>query len=675
MLVAALAAVVVIVLIARGGKRHSSSGSTPSKPGAADPWAQAAGSGPGGRVTDLASLGLKLNRGGPPVTVSGVVRLQPGGTPVADAEVAFMSDAGENTATTDGSGRYSIRVASGIRWKVHARSEQAVGYPESITPTADATRDLEVHPTATVKGRVVDARGAAVPGASVAIEVDAADRGLLEAALAMSTTTDDAGAFELQSVPGAVKVHGAHGLAHGIVPLSAVAPGDSVDVTVALADPVTFRGRVLDAEGQAVAGAKVLTATILAVGGPVEKQQFDTRDDGGFELRTPAGIVRLEARKGSDLSVAQAQPYAGGTTVDNLTLTIAAPVALRGKVMTEDGTPVVSAKVRLAANSVYDTATGSDGTFEVSAPGGQAYTVKVRHSDGQVDRVIAAWNGEETFVMRRFGSIEVQVADGKGEVTAVIDSFLPAGEKTPRAPTEAHFRGTGGTVTLGQLEPGVYDLTVATAGAGATRVPRLAVGDGEARTVKVALAAPVAVRGVVRSSNQPVGGAQVTIGARTAFTDAKGRWVIPDVAAGPVSIMVNKAGFGTAWAGATAAADARPVEIELAPRDGVVDGVGVVVAAAATGAVVTAVLPGSPAEGKLAAGDVIAEVDGTDVGKAAIDDIVGRLRGVAGSSVSITVQRGNDTTTVDVVRKHLVVPAGSGPVAVAALRRAGGARC
>jgi hypothetical protein len=42
---------------------------------------------------------------------------------------------------------------------------------------------------------------------------------------------------------------------------------------------------------------------------------------------------------------------------------------------------------------------------------------------------------------------------------------------------------------------------------------------------------------------------------------------------------------------------------------------------------------------------VIAEVDGTDVAAAAMDDIIARLRGSAGSSVTITVQRG---------RRHLV---------------------
>ena len=201
---AALLAVGAIFAITRSGSSHKPSVKAGSAAGSADPWAQAGSAAPGRLAlpADLpASLGLRMKKGGPPVTVTGTVRLAPGGTPVAEAEVAFMSDLGENTAITDGSGRYTIKIASGIRWKVHARSEKAVGYPEAIEPAADTVRDLDIHPTAAIKGKVVDARGAAAPGANVSIEVDAADRGLLEAALGMSAVADGGGRFELEAVP------------------------------------------------------------------------------------------------------------------------------------------------------------------------------------------------------------------------------------------------------------------------------------------------------------------------------------------------------------------------------------------------------------------------------------------------------------------------------------------
>jgi len=618
-------------------------------------------------------MGLRFRAAGPPVTVTGTVRLAGAGTPVAGAEVAFMNETGENSVTADDSGRYSIQVGSGVRWKVHARTDAAVGYPEAFTPSAEnSTRDLEVQPTATIAGSVIDMRGAAVPGAMISIEVDAADRGLLEGALPMSTTADDAGRFELATIPGTFKVKAARGHAQGAAEVTALAPGGSLTLQLQVRDPVTLAGRVVDAEGAAVPDAKVLVAATIANGGPTEKFTFSTDAAGTFAGTSPAGWIRLEAKKGDSLSPATAAWYGSGERHDALVITIAPPVALRGKVMTSDGTPVVGAKVRLVAHAVYDGASGSDGSFEIAAPGDQAYLIKIKHSDGQLERQLTGWAGEPTFVLRRFGSLTVKVA-GAGEVTAAVESFLPTGEAAPRAPAVGRFRGGSGTVTLPDLEPGTYDLTISTDGAGATRVPRVAIEEGASRTIDVALAAPVAVRGLVRSSGQPVAGAQVTIGARVAFTDARGRWTIADVAAGPIAIAVTKTGFGSAWAGAVADADAKPIELELRATGAQVDGIGLVLGPAPRGAIVANVLPGSPAEGKLAPGDVIAEVDGTDVATAALDDIVARLRGTAGSSVSITVVRGTDRSTVGLVRKRLVVPDGTPAVAARAPRRE--ARC
>lgn len=668
--IAAVAVIAVAIGISQrggGGKRTAA-----NRPAATDPWA--APTGPAApRAPNAFDRLVRARPAGPPVTVTGTVRLAGAGTPVAGAEVAFMNETGENTATADDSGRYSIQVASGIRWKVHARTDTTVGYPEAFTPSAtDTARDLEVQPTATVTGAVVDARGAAVPGAVISVEVDAADRGLLEGALPMSTTADDAGRFELATVPGTFKVKAARDHAQGAAAVVALAPGGRLAVEIRLRDPLTLSGRVVDGEGRPLPDAKVLVAATIAEGGPTEKLQLTSGADGSFAGTSPAGWVRIEARKGSDLSPATAAWYESGTRLDNLVLTVAPPVALRGKVVTSEGLPIVGARVRLVAHAVYDSATGSDGSFEVAAPGDQAYLVKIKHSDGQLERQLTGWDGEQTFVMRRFGSLRITAA-GTGELTAAIDGFAPVGETAARLPAVTRFRGNGGVVELTDLEPGTYDLTVATDGAGATRVPRVVIEEGAARTLTVELTAPVTVRGVVRSGAQPVAGAQVVIGARAAFTDARGRWSIDGVAAGPIALTATKHGLGDARVGATAAVDGAPIEIELRASGPQVEGVGLVLGPAAEGAIVTTVLPGSPAEGKLAPGDVIAAVDGADVARAAMDDIVGRLRGAAGSSVKITIRRGADKTTVDVVRRRVAAPPGQPVVATRSVRRE--ARC
>ncbi len=666
--VAVIAAVIAIFVVAGGRGGKGGGKQPPAATSGDDPWAEPTG-GPASEAAKLfqrkgpAPAWLRARPAGPPVTVTGTVRMAPGGAPVAGAEVAFLNDSGENTATSDGVGRYQITVASGIAWRVHARTEAAVGYPESFIPTGDApVRDLEVHATATVRGRVIDMRGAPVAGAELSLHVDAAARPLLESSLPMSATADGAGRFELQALPGAVLIKGQHGKRQGVGVLSTLAPGETAEVEIKLLDAITVTGRVVDGAGKEVGDAKVLAAVTIHPGGPTEKLQLDTRPDGGFEFTMPAGWLRLEARRHGELSPASAQWVGSGERLDNVELKIARPTGMRGKVITSAGTPVSGARVRLVAHAVYDAVTGNDGTFAVEAIAGQPYLVKVRHTDGMLDRQVAAWNGEEVFVMKPFGGIRVLAPGTTGELTVTVDSFLPAGEDAPRAPAEARFRGAGGSVVLANLEPGVYDLTVSAGTAGSVRVPRIGVAEGAMREVKVALAAPVTVRGIVKSGGQPIGGARVAIGGKAGFSDSKGRWSIADVPAGPVAVVVTKANFGTAWASGVAAEDGEPISVEMRPASdaaGLVEGIGVVLAPASQGAVVVSVLPGAPAEGKLAAGDVIAEVGGTDVSAAPMEEIVARLRGTAGSSVSIERRRGDESATVDVVRKRLVVPQGT----------------
>jgi hypothetical protein len=546
---------------------------------------------------------------------------------------------------------------------VHARTEKAVGYPESFVPGGESpVRDLEIHPTATVRGRVLDPRGGVVPGAEVSLYLEQSARNMLESAMPTSSTADSAGRFELAALPGAITVKGALGHRQGVASLPTLAPGETAQVDVTIVDPIHVSGRVVDGKGAGVEGAKILVAATISTGGPTEKQQVDSGPDGAFELNAPAGWLRLEARRFGELSPASMQWVDGGKRLDGVVLTIGPPAGMKGKVVTTDGTPVSGAKIRLVANAVYDTTTGNDGTFTASAPGPQAFLVKVRHTDGTLDRHVAAWNGEEVFVMKRFAGLRVLAEGASGEVNVTVDSFIADGEQAPRTPVETRFRGVGGTVTMSNLEAGSYDLTVTVAGAGSVRVPRVAVVEGGMRDVKVKLAPPVTVRGTVKSGGQPVAGARVAIAGKSGFSDSKGAWAIADVAAGPIAVVVSKAGFGTTWVGGTAGDDAGSIDVDLRPASdaaGLVEGVGVVLAPAARGALVTRVLPGSPADGKLAPGDVIEEVGGTDVTAASLEEIIARVRGDAGSSVSIDVRRGDDAQSIDVVRKRLVVPTGT----------------
>lgn len=673
MVVAALvAAGVVTFVVSRGSRDRGRSKQAPVS--ASDPWGSEAG-GPGAPVGPRRGasagnpFGPRNRPGGPPVQVEGVVRTAGAGTPVAGAEVAFMNDSGEVTAVADGSGHYSIKVTSGVWWKIHARSDSGVGYPEAFLPATEDSqvRDLVVHPLVTIRGRVVDARGSVVTDADVNLEIEAGSRGLLEAALTLSGKTDGAGRFELSALPGAVKVRGVRGMAQGIVVVPNVAPGPATEIEIKLSDPVVVRGRVLDGAKPA-AGVRIVALTTLTEGGVNEKKTLDSGADGSFELVMPAGHVRLEARALGRRAPTWVEELASGARRDGVELVLVEELVLVGTVVTTAGEPVTGARVRLIAASSYDGTTDGQGTFEIRVPEKIGYHVKVTHSDGRLEQRVESWDLPPTLVLRRFGSLQIDLS-GTTDATVRIDSFVPEGDAAPHAPVDSSFRQSGAALRVASLEPGQYDLTVTAPGAAPVRLPRVAIKELATTTLKVTLAAPVALRGTVRAAGQPVSGAQISIGAVTATSDARGRFAL-EVAPGPVAIGVTHTGYGSTWVSAVVAADAPAIEVELRKGDGLVDGVGVVLAVSAAGPVVASVLPGSPADGALSVGDRVLAVGGVDVSAAALDEVIARLRGAAGSSVSIKVMRGADSTTVEVVRRRLSV-AGPAPTVAMVRRRPG----
>ncbi len=468
-LVAAIAVVLVGAYKLQRDEDHAGSSATASDPGessaapgaanANDPWAAPAS------ARRLGGTGAVRNQaGGPPVQVTGTVRIAGAGTPVAGAEVAFMSSSGEITAIADASGRYAIEVPSGIWWKVHARSDKAVGLPEPFHATAPTTRDLELRSVSTIRGRVVDARGAAVSGAVVNLEIESGARALLESSMALSAETERDGRFELPSLPGTVTVRASRGMAQGLAQASVTDTPATVEIR--LDDPVTVRGTVVDSAGDAVPNVTVTALSTIGAAGINEKQRFDTNAIGTFEVTMPAGHVRLEARGAGMRSPAWVEYLGSGQRRDDVRLTLAEEQVLRGKVVTPDGLAVAGARVRLVSAVSFDAITASDGSFEVKVPEVVSYLVKVKHSAGNLQRRVDAWNvaGDERFVLLPFGSLEIKAQNAGGDVTLSIDAFVPADGSGARPPAEASYKGPPAGVVVPTIEPGTYDFTVSTPG-------------------------------------------------------------------------------------------------------------------------------------------------------------------------------------------------------------------
>lgn len=88
--------------------------------------------------------------------------------------------------------------------------------------------------------------------------------------------------------------------------------------------------------------------------------------------------------------------------------------------------------------------------------------------------------------------------------------------------------------------------------------------------------------------------------------------------------------------------------------EGEYSGVGITMAAENGRVVVTAVVKSSPAElAGVQAGDFIVKIDGVDIEGMAIDDVALRIRGEAGTSVVLTVEKAGVLKTFTMVRKNI----------------------
>lgn len=73
--------------------------------------------------------------------------------------------------------------------------------------------------------------------------------------------------------------------------------------------------------------------------------------------------------------------------------------------------------------------------------------------------------------------------------------------------------------------------------------------------------------------------------------------------------------------------------------------------------IIVSPIKGSPAEkAGIHPNDVITAIDGVDTEGMSVQEAVNRIRGTEGSSVSLTIQRGNQTLTIDIVRAKITVP-------------------
>lgn len=330
------------------------------------------------------------------------------GRPVAYATVALLDPRrrwdGEASSISDLDGRYlvtglragtyEVRVAAPGYAPITDEQEARVVVPPDLAPV---TRDLRLSLGAVLVGRVRTPEGGGAAGAVV--EVRAAGPPELRARVRdLDAITDPNGAFRLLGVPTGVDlvVSAAHDdWVRGTLRPLRLTPGQTQEVALVLRAGASLPGRVVDAQGRAVADARVRWGAItpdneervghgdaFRADEALGQRVLRTDADGRFLLERlePGRLLLKVEREGfadwyrRDLVMGAEGPQPA------LTVTLEGALAVRGRVtVAEAGTPIEGAWVYAEENrpggdepqdpgrvrALVAVQTGADGTYRL----------------------------------------------------------------------------------------------------------------------------------------------------------------------------------------------------------------------------------------------------------------------------------------------------------------------
>jgi hypothetical protein len=363
-----------------------------------------------------------------------------------------------------------------------------------------------------------------------------------------------------------------------------------------------LKGVVVDVQGRPVEGAFV---SLLAKESPtlyVRRRDFGggagrTLEDGTFSLtyeperrvtELPWPLLVLK----DGYAATRVEKVEQGKGAGPLVVTLARGIALDGRVVAEDGSPVSDVEVVIAEDPGLHggmvpvhavllrlpgegwVKTGADGRFTArvgSGPHDLAFRKPGYIAKVVTDHDAASHEGLEVVLARAAGLRgSVVTAEGAGMPDVTVYVHQPSGTMA------SALSGEDGRFAVEDLSPGAYDLFAMKEGTG-IRVMRQ--GELPAADLRIELPRLGALRGRVvdSKSGHPVATFAVATALSAAewsgaepqsFYDAAGQFVLRDIPVGEVSVSVRAEGYLPKDAPALVFADgeeAPPVEISLEP--------------------------------------------------------------------------------------------------------------
>jgi len=520
---------------------------------------------------------------------------------VADAELGFVAADVTHTIATRADGSFRFVAPGPGAWQLATLT--ADGYlpyaPElgrgSVRFVARAGQriehaDLFLFPAVDYHGRVVDAQGE--PVADAEIELFAADSGERTlVAIEAGFRSDADGKFVFHAPDQAVLEarHPDHPPGRAILDDAAQL---SHELTIRLGEgasepgaPIT--GRVLDHEGVGLDGvevrARIVDGAVDGASGLHRTPACVTEADGSFTLAPLDAVDYVIVATVPGHPTVTSDPVPPGAEVE---LRFTAGVSLTGRLIDQQGAPVVAGSVALLA------------------------------VDGLRRRPVAA----------------LSVFDARGEWR--FDD-LPEGSYELHAIAQGYARSTPQRLTLSGAEPEHLEITLRD---GATLFGRVLDADSNE---PLALA-HVSVQGIDTVDS-------VLPGLHSTVTDVDGSFELTGIEPGRVSVNVGAfAHDGKILTGIELAADQRhgPLDVALTPvavgerPTTEIAGIGVAIAPVDDALVINEVTPDGGAEAAgLVPGDRITAVDGESVLELGFENAIQNIRGQAGTRVELDLIR------------------------------------
>lgn len=519
--------------------------------------------------------------------------------PVAGVRVAAYASTGfggfarrraERMARTDARGRFRLPGLAPARYAVQAVKE---GYLSASVAGVNASgqsvppTNLALRKAASISGKVTDAKGQPVAGARVRITREMGMRRLLRGAVsnpgallgAQGVLTVADGTFRLRGLEPErnLSVEAAKsGYATARKPGVSVKAGDAVkDVALVVRRGLEARGKVVDAQGQPVAGAELRAVhredgmmggarvQMRLMGMDRDKPDMVTGNDGAFVLKgLEAGQYTLGiagegfARK----TVPSLEVKAAGENIwPPVTLVAGAPIA--GLVRDSAGGPISGAQIFAidvgSGGRPQNGTSDADGKFRLEGFTAERPILINVTAQGYaaLQKNVTPPASDIALVLKTAGTVRgrVEDADTKKPVTDfTISRGGPRGGgggfqmMLGRGGSEQSFQSEDGTFELTEVPPGKWTVRGSAAGYRAAEASGVEVGEGETK------------EGVVLSMKRGGGLAGRVIDPRgTAVANASVTWHPAESEGGAMGAAMARLGGGGAGGSTTSDADGR----------------------------------------------------------------------------------------------------------------------